>query len=80
MSNDRVTIAKIAAYSRWAHEPDRTAATAKARQAFDDRFLREVDPHGELPYAERHKRADAARKAYFAKLARASAQARRGRP
>ncbi len=78
MSNDRTTIAKIAAFSRWSKEQDRSAATAKARRAFDDRFLREVDPDGVLPHAERHKRADAARRAYFAKLALASAKARRG--
>lgn len=80
MSNDRTTIAKIAAYSRWSKERDRSAATSKARRAFDDRFLREVDPDGVLPHIERQKRADAARSAYFAKLALASAKARRGRP
>lgn len=78
MSSDRITIAKLAAYSRWAHERDRSAATKAARQAFADRFDREVDPDGVLTTAERNKRADAARKAYFQRLALKSAQARRG--
>lgn len=78
MSSDRITIAKLAAYSRWAQERDRSAATKAARQAFADRFDREVDPDGVLTTAERNKRADAARKAYFQRLALKSAQARRG--
>lgn len=78
MTTDRTTIAKVAAFTRWANERDRTAATKAARQAFADRFDREVDPDGLLPYAERRKRADAARKAYFHRLALKSAQARRG--
>jgi hypothetical protein len=51
----------------------------RARQAFLDRFEREVDPDGTLPPAERARRAEHARKAYFAKLALKSAQARRRR-
>lgn len=73
---DRIIIAKIAAHARWAKEPDRAQATAKARAAFADRFEREVDPDGTLPYTERQKRADSARKAYFHRLALKSAQAR----
>lgn len=41
--------AQLGAYSQWAKEPDRSARTAKARQAFRDRFEREVDPDGTLP-------------------------------
>jgi hypothetical protein len=44
-----------------------------------DRFEREVDPDGTLPIAERVKRAEHARKAYFLDLARKSAIARRRR-
>jgi hypothetical protein len=75
-TSDRVLIAKIAAHTRWAQEQDRTQATEKARQAFADRFERQVDPDGVLPYVERQKRADSARRAYFVSLARKSAQAR----
>jgi hypothetical protein len=51
--------------------------TANARAAFLDRFEREVDPDGVLPAAERARRAAAARKAYFVRLAAKSAEARR---
>ncbi len=44
-----------------------------------DRFEREVDPDGVLPAQERAKRAESARKAYFAKLALRSSQARAAR-
>jgi hypothetical protein len=59
------------------HDPRET--TKKARAAFDARFLREVDPEGVLPEEERHRRAQYARKAYFAQLARRRAAARRRR-
>ena len=74
--SDRTKIAQIAAHTRWANTQDRTAATAKARQAAFDRFEREVDPEGILPIPERRKRAENARKAYFLQLARKSAKAR----
>jgi hypothetical protein len=53
--------------------------TAAARAAFLDRFAREVDPEGVLPPQERARRAQAARKLYFTRLAYKSAQARRRR-
>jgi len=71
--------ARLAAHTRWAREPDPSAATAPGRQAFLDRFEREVDPAGLLPVDERARRAAHARKAYFARLALASVQARRQR-
>jgi hypothetical protein len=67
----------LAANESWARTPDRSARTAKARKTFDERFEREVDPNNELTPAERAKRAENARKAYFARLALKSAQARR---
>jgi hypothetical protein len=39
LASDRSLIAKLAANERWAREPDRTAATAAARQAYADRFI-----------------------------------------
>jgi hypothetical protein len=54
--------------------------TANARAAFRDRFARQVDPDGVLPESERLRRAEYARKAYFAGLAAKSARARRARP
>jgi hypothetical protein len=74
---ERALGARIAAFSRWAHEPDRTAATHPARAAFDRRFDDEVDPDRALAPEERAGRAAAARKAYFSRLALRSAQARR---
>jgi hypothetical protein len=44
-----------------------------------DKFEKQVDPEGTLPPQERAKRAENARKAYFARLALKSAQARRRR-
>jgi hypothetical protein len=68
---------RIGAHAKWAATDDRSAATAPARQAFLDRFERQVDPDGLLPPAERAARADHARKAYMLQLARKSAAARR---
>ena len=51
--------------------------TAAARPRFLARFEDEVDPGRILSETERQRRAEAARKAYFAKLAYRSAKARR---
>lgn len=56
---------------------DSRELTANARAAFEDRFAKQVDPDGILPAAERKRRAECARKAYFAELAAKSAKARR---
>ncbi len=56
---------------------DSTVHTAPARAAFLAKFEDEVDPDHLLPEPERKRRAEHARKAYFAKLAMASAKARR---
>ena len=56
---------------------DSRELTAPARAAFLAKFEREVDPTGTLPEEERRRRADHARKAHFARLARLSANARR---
>lgn len=58
---------------------DTRATTAAAREAFSRRFLEEVDPERRLPLVERERRAAAARKAYFARLAYLSARTRRSR-
>lgn len=75
----RVLRARIAAYESWANTPDRTARTEKARAAANERFERLVDPDGVLTPAERVKRAEAARRAHFQRMALRSAQARRQR-
>jgi len=77
--SDRVLVARLAAHESWARTPDRTARTAPARQAALDRFEQQVDPSGTLDPAERARRAEHARKAYFTRLALKSAQARRAK-
>jgi hypothetical protein len=76
---ERSLRSQIAAHESWAHTPDRTARTANARKAMLDKFERRVDPDGKLTPAERAKRAEHARKAYFKRLALKSAQVRRRR-
>jgi len=74
----RVSRARLAAYALHAKYDPRDT-TAAARAAFLDRFEREVDPDGKLGIEERQRRAEAARKVYFTRMALRSAQARRER-
>jgi hypothetical protein len=76
---ERVLIARLAAYERWAQCTDRAAATAPAQKAARDRFEKQVDPDGALDPKTRAERAEAARRAHFSRLALKSAQARRAR-
>lgn len=78
--SERSRQARKAAYVSWAKTDDPSARTANGRQAFLERFEREVDPEGTLPPAERARRAAALRKAYFLDLAQKSAEARRNGP
>jgi hypothetical protein len=55
---------------------DMQAVSRPGREAFLARFEREVDPNGVLPVTERARRAEAAKKAYFAGLALKSVQKR----
>lgn len=61
---------------------DTLVVSLPGRQAFLERFEREVDPNNELPAEERERRARYARSAYFQKLrlqrARKNTAARRG--
>lgn len=69
---------QIAANSRWSKE-DPTAQGIVLRAGLEAKFLREVDPNNELPESERLRRAEAARRAYYQRLALASAKARKAR-
>jgi hypothetical protein len=71
--------AQIAAHTKWAYTPDRTAATASARDAFLGRFEKQVDPEGTMDPRERRKRAENAKKAYFLALSHRAVAARRAR-
>lgn len=64
-------LGRLGAHASWANTKDRTARTAPARAALDAKFLAEAegDPI----------RAASFRKAYYARLALKSAQARRAR-
>ncbi len=71
---ERALRARIGAYAF--HAQGRTN-TVPGRKAFMARFEKEVDPDGVLPEAERQKRAEAAKKLYFARLALKRAKLRR---
>jgi len=63
-------MATIAAHERWAREADRTAATAPARQAYEDRFIVAARLlHPSLPEDELLKRAASLRSAEAARMA-----------
>ena len=72
MTDSELSIAgKIGAHLSWANTVDRSARTAPARAALDQKFL---DEAGGDPVRAAH-----LRKAHFARLALKSAQARRAR-
>lgn len=68
---ERSLRSRIAVETSWANTTDRPGRTAKARKALDDKFLAEA---GGDPV-----RAEHLRRAYYARLALKSAQARRRR-
>jgi len=75
----RAQQARAAVLASWANTPDPTARTAPGRAAFLSRFERAVDPEGQLPERERARRAEHARRSYFARLALRSSRARAAR-
>lgn len=68
-ASERSQLGKLGAHESWAHTTNRTARTANARAAFDQRFLDQAD--GDPVRAAQFK------KAHFARLALKSAVARR---
>lgn len=75
---ERSQRARLAAYTRWSKQ-DPVEGTQKARDAFHASFIEQVDPDRVFPEPERLRRANAARSAYYARLAYKSAKARRER-
>jgi hypothetical protein len=69
---------QIAANVRWSRE-EPTEQGRIPRAGLEAKFLREVDPSNELSEAERIRRAECARKAYYQRLALISAKARKAR-
>lgn len=75
---DSSLIATARNHEYWATVDDRTAATQPARDAFRDRFLNEArEKFGDLAPDDLARRAENLRKAFYARLALKSAQARR---
>lgn len=67
--------ARLAAYAMHSKNDPRDT-TAKARATFLSSFETDVDPDGTLAPEERQRRATAARKSHFARLALRSSQVR----
>src|SRR5437868_5636720 len=74
-ATDRSLLARQGAHTLHSRYDSRELTKA-GRAKFLDRFVREVDPNGELPEPERLRRAEHAKRAYFTGLARKSAAAR----
>ena len=77
----RTLRARIAAYERHSRGSG-VEATEKARAASPGGtayWLNQVDPGNQLPESERHRRAEAAKRAHFSRLALKSCQARAAR-
>src|SRR5215211_5305758 len=75
---ERSLRARLAAYALHAQNDPRET-TANARAAFLARFDREVDPQGLLEPDERRRRAEQARRVYFARLSLAAVKARQAK-
>jgi hypothetical protein len=75
----RTLLAQVMSYTSWANTENRTARTAPGRAAAEARFEKQVDPDGILAPKVRRQRAEAARKAHFARMALNSARARAAR-
>lgn len=68
---------RAAAHIRWARTTDRSQATRAARQAFEAKFVTEARRmHPGAPESTIVSVAESLRRAYFARLAAASAKAR----
>lgn len=68
--------AKLAAQTRWAKTRDRTAATAKSREAWAARWEQKADPNSELSPAERAAAGERLMKAHMTAMALRSSIAR----
>jgi hypothetical protein len=75
---ERTLRGRLAAHTLHARRDSRQT-TANGRAAFLARFEAEVDPEGLLDPAERSRRAEQARRAYFTRLSLAALTARRAR-
>lgn len=70
--------AQLAAHTRWAKVPDRSAAMQPAMRGQELRFARQVDPDGVLAPEELALRIENARAAHMARMRLAKARRRKG--
>jgi hypothetical protein len=77
--SQRRTRSRQASYTSWANTADRTARTEPGRRGMYKKFEDQVDPDRTLAPAERAKRVESARKAYFTRLAFLAVKAKRQR-
>lgn len=78
-ASERTVNARIAANERWAKEADRSQATAKARAnspASIEYWMRKVDPGNTMPHAQRLRRAQNAKSAFYERRAAAMRKAK----
>jgi hypothetical protein len=68
--------ARLAALVQWSKTEDWSARTQPARDGFMRRFEDQVDPDRRLDPVMRAKRAEAARRAHFARMGRQSGKVR----
>lgn len=71
----RTLRARLGAYALHSQR-DVRETSARGREVFRSRFEKDVDPDGVLPIEERKRRAEAARKAHYTRMALASVRAR----
>lgn len=75
-SGQRQTRSRQASHASWANTDDRTQRTAPGRAGMLRKFEDQVDPDRVLSPAERAKRVESARKAFYTGLALKSAKVR----
>lgn len=75
---ERIWRARLAAHISWANTADPADRTAKAREAFNARFEKQVrEEHPDWSEEQVQRAAEHLRQAHFLRMARASAKARR---
>ena len=73
---ERKLRAEAAVHQSWANTIDRKARTSAGTEAFLSRFEKQVDPEGTLTKRERERRAESAKRSYFAALALKASKAK----
>jgi hypothetical protein len=74
---ERSLRARMATHTGWAKTENRTERSRPGREAAFRKFEDQVDPDRKLPESERIKRAESARRAHMADIARKSVKSRK---